>query len=85
MDDDTAAQRLGSCPHVNRNDPRCASRFCLGRLDQAFTVCFGSFHGCPMFHRINVELAEVAAREQTAVVVTIGGHELQPALRATGT
>jgi hypothetical protein len=53
-------QRADGCPHLNSDDPRCASRLCLSRLDQAFTVCFGAFHACPMFHRINGELSRHA-------------------------
>ena len=37
MDDETSATRVGgerpgTCPHVDRNDPRCATRFSLGLL-----------------------------------------------------
>ncbi len=51
--DDGHIRGSSCCPHVDRNDPRCMHRFSLGRIDQAFSVCFGAFHGCPMFHRIN--------------------------------
>ena len=50
-------ERWGACPHVDRNDARCGHRLSIGRLDQAFSVCFGSFHACPHFHRINNEVA----------------------------
>lgn len=50
-----------SCPHVDRNDARCGHRFSIGRIEQALDVCFGGFHGCPMFHRINRELGGRAA------------------------
>jgi len=62
----------GACPHVNRNDPRCSSRFCLGRIEQAFSVCFGAFHGCPMYHRINAEavVCEVTAAPLVAVTIS---------------
>ena len=70
-----------SCPHVNRNDPRCATRFSLGRINQAFTVCFGAYHGCPMYHRINSEIAADAA--EVSITVTCNGADLP--LRATGT
>lgn len=48
-------------PHVDRNDSRCAHRFSLGRLEQAFCVCLSAFHGCPMFHRINSEVRAATA------------------------
>jgi hypothetical protein len=41
-----------SCPHVDRDDPRCAHRLSINRIDQAFNVCFGSYRGCPVFQRI---------------------------------
>ena len=47
----------GGCPHVDRNDARCGHRFSIGRLDQAFNVCFGSYHACPLYQRINDEVA----------------------------
>lgn len=51
-----------SCPHIDRNDVRCGHRFRLGRIEQALDVCFGGFHGCPMFHRINREVGGRSAR-----------------------
>ncbi|MEM7228548.1 MAG: hypothetical protein AAF432_07005 [Planctomycetota bacterium] len=84
--DDESAPTTGACPHVNLDDHRCASRFCLGRLNQAFNVCFGAYRACPMFHRINAEIAEAQhALEEPAVplvVITANGHQLP--LRATG-
>jgi len=43
------------CPHIDRNDPRCTSRFALGEVEQMFAFCCGGFHGCAMFHRLNLE------------------------------
>lgn len=85
MDDVSTGVRRGTagCPHVNLNDPRCGSRFCLGRLDQAFTVCFGAFHGCPMYHRINTE--QIDGRRVAEVAITISGNGIELPLRATGT
>ncbi len=83
--------RLGVCPHVDRNDQRCGTRFSIGRLEQAFSVCFGTFYGCPMYHRLNAEPPEVvpdmspalpAAKHQ--VVITVAGHALETPLRPTG-
>ncbi|MBT8484768.1 MAG: hypothetical protein HKO59_02810 [Phycisphaerales bacterium] len=78
-----AAERNGACPHIDRNDPRCATRFCLGRIEQAFSVCFGAFHGCPMFHRINCEETDVAP-VPALVTITVARHAVEP-LRPTGT
>lgn len=89
MDECTGDRCLGSCPHVDRNDSRCGSRFSLGRLEQAFTVCFGSYHVCPMFHQINIELsAELPDRQpdlEPQPVVTVMNNECDQSLSATGT
>jgi hypothetical protein len=96
MEDDRRRDPHRGCPHVDRNDPRCNSRFSLGRIDQAFCVCFGAFHACPMYHQINADLSgnrpplpAVGAGEirpdrgLEVVSVTIG--PLDATLRATGT
>ena len=83
MDDDSRGTTPGACPHVDRNDHRCGSRFSLGRIDQAFCVCFGAFHGCPMYHRINTEQTD--ERRVAEVTVTIAGNGIELPLRATGT
>ncbi len=77
-------QFVEACPHVNVNDPRCASRFSLGRIDQAFSVCFGSYHVCPMYRRISSETAEAEAQARTAVTITVSGNDIELPLRATG-
>ena len=83
------------CPHIDRNDARCGHRFSLGRIEQAFGVCFGAFHGCPIYHRINHEIhdqheritytcagaAATSQAEPSRITIHIAG---QP-LRATGT
>lgn len=81
MDDDRRGVGSHGCPHVDRNDQRCGSRFSLGRIEQAFSVCFGSYHGCPMYHRINSELA----RADAPVTITVFGHAHELPLRPTGT
>ena len=82
MDDDQIPPH-GACPHIDRDDHRCSSRLCLGRLNQAFNVCFGAYKACPMFHRINCEIA--VEDDVAAPVVTITAHGSQLPLRATGT
>lgn len=67
----------GVCPYVNVNDERCGTRFRLARIEQAFSVCFGAFHGCPMYHRLN--------REQAGNVVSDESRVMAIAAAATGT
>lgn len=85
------------CPHIDRNDPRCASRLTLGHLDQAFDLCVGAFNRCPIFTRLRNELAvgDTPTRftpprlrliddgPLPLVTVTCGGRDV--ALRPTGT
>lgn len=91
MDDVAAADRQkhhasGMCPHIDLDDPRCASRFSIGRIEQAFTVCFGSFYGCPMFHRINQEqYRKEAGLASDPPMITITAHGRTVPLRPTGT
>ena len=86
MDDASRRKGLGACPHVDRNDPRCGSRFSLGRIEQAFCVCFGTYHVCPMYHQINHE-RRCAGFESAAAraLVSLTSHGRDVPLRATGT
>lgn len=77
------AEGAGPCPHVDRNDITCATRFSLSRLDQAFTICFGAYRGCPMFQRL--ERAERQVEVLAPVALTILGHGLRRPVHATGT
>ncbi|MCA9296925.1 MAG: hypothetical protein KC983_10410 [Phycisphaerales bacterium] len=93
--DDESTLLMGACPHIDRDDHRCSSRFCLGRINQAFSVCFGAYKACPMFHSINRECAAVvdkAVADQTETTVRrspplvhITAHGSSLTLRATGT
>jgi hypothetical protein len=92
MDDTSRRGGQDGCPHLNRDDARCASRLCLGRLEQAFSVCFGAFHVCPMYHIINREadgeLEPASARPLIAARVALTPLTMQEqriARRATGT
>jgi hypothetical protein len=88
MDDASASERLGCCPHVDRNDQRCSHRFSVSRLEQAFSVCFGSFQHCPMYHHINTERAKhkpAARRLPLVEMVEMTAHGRSIPLRATGT
>ncbi len=73
---------MDACPHIDRDDPRCASRLCLGRLEQAFSVCFGAYRSCLTYHRINRELA-APMDSSPLVMLTTNGTALP--LRRTGT
>ena len=44
-----------ACPFLDENDERCASRFRLDALCEAFEVCCGGFHSCQTFHRLSRE------------------------------
>jgi len=82
------AQGIGAdvCPHIDQNDQRCGHRFSLGRLDQAFSVCFGAYHGCPMYHRLNAEASALRrARQAEPALITVTAHGQPVALRPTGT
>lgn len=74
----------GSCPYLDRDDPRCASRFALDHLDQMLDVCLGpGAAGCFMHHRIRHEdqVASNAASDRPAMLT----HDGQPLrLRPTG-
>jgi len=75
-----------ACPYVDRNDPRCATRFSLGRIEQAFSVCFGAYYGCPMFHRINSERTPTPRAAVVQLTIMSGsGHGRGLPLRPTGT
>jgi len=76
------ARALG-CPYVDRNDSRCANRFKLGRMEQAFSVCFGTYHVCPMYHSISAELKRPSAL-MAAIPVALTTHGQPQCIRRTG-
>lgn len=74
------------CPHIDRNDHRCASRFSLGSIESMFRYCCGGYHGCPVYHRLNMELARADAKpirsadRRTALQpISIEGAQILPA------
>lgn len=74
-----AASSAGACPYVERGDSRCARRFTLDRIDEAFTVCFGAHHGCEHFHRLRRQESADRAEEdertrRMPTILTIAGH-----------
>ena len=71
----------GACPYLDRDDPRCATRFSLGRMDQMMDVCLGAgVAGCFMHHRIRHE--DATSSSSRIVIPTHDGHPLR--LRPTG-
>ena len=74
------------CPHLDRNDQRCAGHFRMGQLSELFEVCCAGFHGCTVFHRLNQEVAaaSVPMRDKSfsSIELTINGSQQQ--LRPTG-
>ncbi len=60
------------CPYVNDDQACCGNRFSLGRLDQAFTICFGSYHGCSMYRELRD--AEASRHAPHPVVLTVNGY-----------
>ena len=85
MEDGPSGDFAGACPHVDRNDQRCGTRFSLGRIEQAFDVCFGSHRACPMYYRINHELAVAEQRTADSPPSEVTVHGLPVPFRATGT
>ncbi len=81
-----SANPVGVCPHVNLDDPRCDSRLSINRLDQAFGVCFGAYHTCPMYRSISQELLDANADMDSPplpmISITANGRHV--ALRPTG-
>lgn len=43
------------CPYVDKNDPRCHTRFRMRELDAMYRYCLGGYYGCVLFHRFNRE------------------------------
>ena len=93
MDDQT--DELRCCPHVDLNDPRCASRFTMGGIEDLFQYCCGGFHGCAMYHRINMEVnfrrsvgdarADTFIRPRSVpAIVQVSAHGRPIGLRVTG-
>lgn len=65
------------CPFIEDGNPACSSRFTLGRLDQACSVCFGTYQSCSMY----LKLSGIAS--PAPLDMTINDHAVE--LRPTGT
>jgi hypothetical protein len=64
------------CPFIEDGNPACSSRFTLGHLDQAYSVCFGAYQSCSVYQ----QLAGIAGA--APLDMTINGHAVE--LRPTG-
>ena len=56
------APRDRVCPFINQEDPRCASRFRLSRLGEAFDVCLREPESCPVHAALSREQASDQGR-----------------------
>jgi hypothetical protein len=72
------------CPHLDRNDQRCACHFRLGRLSEVFQVCCDEFHGCLLYHRLNQESAAAGVSRGTDSTTELTIHGRTEQLRTTG-
>jgi hypothetical protein len=64
------------CPYVENTNPACSSRFTLGKLDQACSVCFGAYQTCSVYQRVS------GKQKTTLLDLTINDHVVE--LRPTG-
>jgi len=46
------------CPFIDRDDPRCAHRFTLSHVSEAFTYCLHQYTRCPFYHDLTREQEE---------------------------
>ena len=60
-----------TCPFVNENDARCAHRFSLRQLDQAFTVCLKDHQACATYHQLARERRDHA---NLTIHITVEGR-----------
>jgi hypothetical protein len=65
------------CPFIEDGHSACSSRFTLGRLDQACSVCFGTYSSCTMYQKLS------GVTNKATLDMTINGHVVE--LRPTGT
>ncbi len=70
------------CPFLNRNDARCAPRFCVDALDSFFSLCCGSFRRCENYHRIRADdaraVASVGGVSEKHVALTTSATSSEP-------
>jgi uncharacterized protein CbrC (UPF0167 family) len=79
------------CPFIDADDGRCASRFSLSRMDEAFELCLARHLSCVTYHQLLREARGETGKCATANIhLTIEGSSAaiaagQRGLRATGT
>ncbi len=61
-------QQLFLCPYLDRCDTRCANRFTMINLPEAFRLCAGSFDACGVYHQIR--LSELPSEHEEPFVRT---------------
>jgi len=67
---------LHCCPFVEEGYAACSSKFTLGQLDQACSICFGAYKFCSMYKQLT-SLSKDATSD-----LTINGYGIE--LRPTG-
>ncbi len=79
-----------ACPFINYGDSRCAARFSLCQIEQAYLFCLSSYTACSTFYQLATELKTV---DPHTFDITIKGRTLEAyhrynqagvALRRTG-
>ena len=72
-----------TCPFIDRNDHRCAARFTLSRLNEAFEICLGEYRSCGIYQQLR------HGTSRPTVVITYKGRPAAVVasrrLRPTGT
>ncbi len=74
---------LSECPYLDqpllgREDPTCADRCQMGRLEEFFAICCGNYRRCQTYHRLRAEEARAAAPgSDPTVALTAHGRELR--------
>jgi len=53
--------KLQICPYLEAADQRCAQRFTLEKLDEAYRFCFGSPERCSIYRMLSSEAVLVGA------------------------
>lgn len=80
--------RDAGCPHLGRDDARCAYRFRLDNLEELFEICCQRFEGCALYYRINRELSDsetpMEDESTTSRLIRLTIHGDDTFIRATG-
>ena len=61
------------CPFINRNEPRCADRFSLTRLNLAFDTCLNGYRTCATYKQLIQERQR--ERRSVTIHVSVNGRE----------